>query len=532
MKTAGAALLLLVLLWGCSAPHVRQRHTELGTQPPWFPSERCQVVSPPDRSACYKDWTVLVYMAADNDLIPYAQLNLYELEAQEPGGGGRSASTERTDVVVQLDTPGPRGLRRLHMLPVGERYDDALTLTELAARPEAALKSPLVAQLPEGGSPEADLRSFLSWGVRSYPAQHYMIVAWGHGQGWAAAQSPPLGPGADRVRSLPLLANVPQPADDPFAGRFRGGVLFDWSPPGFVDIPALHAALKEVKTTLGRPIDVYALDACLMQTVEVATELRDTARFVVSSAYLQDFVGLPYRALLGVLNDPGPGSAGAGADPARQVAALLPELYMESLDPGRNKLRGRLAAELRKRFTLSALSTDALGRELLPALAELGTALVDYITEDALRIGDVQYIFREQTGLYGSIQDLGAFLGALQAQLAQRAKQGVAQGPVSERLQQAVLRAQEALTRTVIAYRFGTDYAADGQAALGLRAVSVWLPVTESDFRTRIADYKTAELYKYRPPGQSAEPNQDVEPQSAGPWQRFITALYPNPPSP
>lgn len=520
MRAAGAALLLLSLA-GCPAPPIVPRRADLGTQPPWFPSERCQTVQSAERSACYKDWTVLIYMAADNDLFPFAQLNLYELEAQEADGGGRSASTERTDVVVQLDTPGPRGLRRLHMLPVGERYDPARSMAQLTAGAETALRSPVIAELPESAEPPApadaaaELRSFLDWGVRSYPAQHYMIVAWGHGQGWAAAPSPAASGAAPARSTNPAPPRqLPLPSDDPFLGRFRGGVLFDWSPPSFVDTPALHAALLQVKKTLGRPVDVYAADACLMQTIEVATELADSARFLVSSAYLQDFVGLPYRTLLEQLN-----RGEAGPDPAQQVAALLPALYMESLDPSANPLRGQLTAELRRRFTLSALSTDALGRELLPAMAELGTALADYLQEDPLRSGDLHYIFREQTGLYGSIQDLGAFIGALQRQLAQRARKGVAAGPVSQRLQQAAARAQAALDATVIAHRFGSDYKDDGQEALGLRALSVWLPVSSSDFRTRIADYKTAALYRY-PQTSAAE---------LGPWSRFISALYPSP---
>ncbi len=525
MRLRRAAAVLLLALVGCPRPQIIAKRTDLGTQPPWFPAERCQTVTPSDRTACYKDWTVLIYMAADNDLFPYAQLNLYEMEAQESGGGGRSASTERSDVVLQLDAPGPGGLRRMHMLPVGAAYDDALTLAELGNRPDIGPKSPLIAQLPEGTSPQADLESFLDWGVRSYPAQHYMIVAWGHGQGFAAAPrktAEPVQPGPP----LPSTA-TPPPAADPFAGRFRGGVLFDWSPPGFVDTPALHAALQQVKKTLGRPVDVYVADACLMQTIEVATELQDAARFIVSSAYLQDFVGLPYRALLAQLNSAGD----AGPDPAQRVAALLPELYEASLDPKENRLRGQLTAELRKRFTLSTVSTELLGRELLPALADLGTALLDYLNEDPLRVGDLHYIFREQTGLYGSIQDLGAFVGALQRQLAQRIRQGAAAGPVSERLQQAAVRTQAALTAAVIAYRFGSDYKTDGQQSLGLRSLGVWLPVSASDFRTRIADYKTAALYSYPHDGSAAPatPTADSPPAPPGPWQRFISVLYPSP---
>jgi hypothetical protein len=507
-----ACAVLLCALAGCPpGPPTSPLHGALraGGRPDWFPQQRCQTTQPADRSACYKPWTVLINMAADNDLIPYAYLNLLEMEAQDDAGT-QAASTERTDVVVQLDTPGPGGLRRLLMLSQGERYDDTLTLSQLARRRESDLRSPVIEQLAEGADAAAQLRDFLAWGARRYPAEHYLVVVWGHGEGWAAAQPPAAG---QAPAARPPLPAVPTALDDPFGGRFRGGLAFDWTQRSYLDIPALAEALLALEHTVGRPVDVYAADACLMQMAEVATELRDSARFVISSAYLQDFVGLPYRALLARLNKSS--SPGDDSDPARQLALSIPTLYAESLDPARNPLRGRIAAELRKRFTMSVVATDELRRDLLPALGELGTALDAYQAEDPLRTGDLRYLFEHQTGLYGSIQDLGAFLGALKAQLAERSSQGVATGPVSEKLQAAIVRARAALDGAVPAYRFGTDYQADGQSALGLRALTVWLPVSESDFRTRIADYRTSALYRYGGDG------------GPGPWQRFIERLYP-----
>ena len=367
--------LVAVALAGCPAPSPLSTVNgalSAGPRPDWFPKERCQETQPADRAACYKPWTVLINMAADNDLVPYAYLNLFEMEAQD-AAGTRAASTERTDVVVQLDTPGPGGLRRLLMLSQGERYDQTLTLAQLAQRREGDVRSPVIEKLAEGADAAAQLRGFLEWGARRYPAERYMVVVWGHGEGWAAAQRPP---GASREPpERPPLPAVPTAADDPFGGRFRGGLAFDWTQRSYLDIPALAEALRELGTTVGRPVDVYAADACLMQMAEVATELRDSARFVVSSAYLQDFVGLPYRSLLAGLNDSSgpPGSGpGGGGDPARQLALSIPALYEESLDPTRNPLRGRIAAELRKRFTMSVVATDELRRDLLPALGALG----------------------------------------------------------------------------------------------------------------------------------------------------------------
>ena len=78
-----------------------------------------QVIPPVDPSklprpqGAKKDWTILVYMAADqDDLKPFAYMNLYEMET--PVTPGEPGAAAKSDVVVQLDTPGTTGLRRLH----------------------------------------------------------------------------------------------------------------------------------------------------------------------------------------------------------------------------------------------------------------------------------------------------------------------------------------------------------------------------------------------------------------------------------
>lgn len=517
-RGSSALLFLLLSAAGCPAPGPRPDPmpvTPPGPRPTSAARTLCTEVQPKERASCTKPWTVLVYMAADNDLAPYAFLNLYEMESTA-SDGVPSASSERTDVVLQLDTPGPRGLRRIHMMPVGERYDEKKTLAQLTQQPDGAFRSPVIEQLPEGTDPARDLSEFLSWGARRYPAEHYMVVVWGHGQGWASAQ---------KAGSLPpppaSLPPIPAGKDDPFGGRFRGGLGFDWSPPGFVDIPSLRGALLGMQRIIGRPVDIYVSDACLMQGIEVATELRETARYLIGSAYIQDFVGLPYRTLLRRLNTPSP-ERDAAADPARLVAAQIPPLFQESIDPAKNPLRGQFTAELRKRFTLSALSTEALRRDLLPALAELGAALDAYEAEDLLHAGELLYIIRERTGLYGSIQDLGAFLGALQEQLGPPTAATNKPPDATEPLRRALAKARDALATAVTAYAHGTDYRTDGLANFGLRGFSVWLPVSESDFRTRITDYRAAALYQLQIPSST----KDTKP---APWAAWIERLYPSP---
>src|SRR2546423_1062749 len=118
---------LVILLAGCPAPSrppvgtVQSHHGPAG-RPAWFPDRPCREAwarLPPtqsrydfkqdsqktdrgnlgyagyaarvERKRCYKKWTLLVYMAADNDLTKYAYLDLYEMEAAG-AAGERTAS--------------------------------------------------------------------------------------------------------------------------------------------------------------------------------------------------------------------------------------------------------------------------------------------------------------------------------------------------------------------------------------------------------------------------------------------------------
>jgi hypothetical protein len=122
------------------------------------------------------------------------------------------------------------------------------------------IESPVVGReedetLPPGES----LRRFLAWGVASYPSSHYLVIVWGHGFGWHPARGRDSGSGLSDRRLL------------------TGGIAWDQSQGTVLDIPSLRAALDSVSREHlgGRPFDVYASDACLMQSLEVATELAD-----------------------------------------------------------------------------------------------------------------------------------------------------------------------------------------------------------------------------------------------------------------
>ena len=56
--------------------------------------------------------------------------------------------------------------------------------------------------------------------------------------------------------------------------------------------------MREIRAHLGRDIEVLSMDACLMQMLEVAWELKGTCRFIVASEEMEPGNGYPYHHLL------------------------------------------------------------------------------------------------------------------------------------------------------------------------------------------------------------------------------------------
>jgi hypothetical protein len=111
-----------------------------------------------------KPWTALVYLAGDNGRF----LSSLEgegvsdlLEMKEVGSG------DTLDIVAQFDAMTDHASRRYHISKGGKLAHD------------------LVQDLGDTNSGDAQvLLDFITWGVRAYPAQRYLLVLWNHGSGW------------------------------------------------------------------------------------------------------------------------------------------------------------------------------------------------------------------------------------------------------------------------------------------------------------------------------------------------------------
>ena len=426
------------------------------------------------RAPCTKRWTALLYLAGDaQDLVAPMQANLAAL--QTAGG-----STADLDVVVLHDDLGPSGLKRLHIYAGGA--------AEIGGDPSFT---------DETRPPEEILRRFLAWGVTEYPAEHTLVVLAGHGLGWR-----------------PTLPTAPAEAQQFDLKSKWGGFGFDASNGTVLDTPALRRALEAVVEgpRQGRPFDVVLSDACLMQSLEVATELADTTRYLGGSAQVQPYVGLPYASLLRRLRRPptDPVDGCADGDGPCRVARQTATLHQQALERSAS-----VEAVVKAQHTYAVLDTAQLRLRLLPALATFADALADLIERHPETSIDVGVVLGETPGFLGGTRDLGAFLNRIEQ--IHTALRGGAFATVNTAARDARL----ALDTTVLNHALGSTYRSEDRYA-GMKGLAVWLPMDEPDSQRRLDFFLQSRLHRTLGPAPG---------QTRGRWQRLLDLTF-RPPVP
>jgi len=235
-----------------------------------------EAAPPADRYT--KDWTVLIYVSARNNLGIEAIADVNEMEA--------AGTTGRVNVVAELgripgkpvfnpfasvqEEPPPQndwtGSRRFLIL----KDSDPLLVT-----------SPVLSHDPDADLGDwRRLADFIKWGKSNFPARRYLLIVGGHGSGWRGVKPPPR----------------------------NKGISYDEVSKNHISPAELAQAIKA-----GGGVDVYASDACLMQTFEVIYDLRGAAEYVVGSQETTPGTGYNYELLLTRL-DANPGDARTAAD--------------------------------------------------------------------------------------------------------------------------------------------------------------------------------------------------------------------------
>ncbi|MDO8587652.1 MAG: clostripain-related cysteine peptidase [Armatimonadota bacterium] len=264
------------------------------------------------------EWTVLVFLNADNDLEEFGILNMNQMEIV--------GSTSRVNIVVQMDrivghdsTNGDwTGARRYFV--TRDKNQQTINSTLLEDMGEADM-----------GNPDT-LRQFIEWGKQNYPANRYALVIWNHGSGWRGVTS----------NQAQILTR---------------DVSYDDTSNTQITTADLPAALATAPR-----LDLVAFDASLMQMLEVAYEIRDSAGVVVGSEESPPGEGYPYHRWLGRLT----------SNPTMSANSLGAVIVSEYV----NYYAGRLEV------TQSAVQTDKLA-DLAAAASAFADALLPHAVPDA-----------------------------------------------------------------------------------------------------------------------------------------------------
>jgi len=256
------------------------------------------------KTANGKKWTVMVYLAGDNNLDNAGVADLMEMK--------RVGSTADINVLAQFDRAGSRLSTNRYFLNKG-----------------GSLAKDVVQSLGETntGDPKV-LSDFVAWCVRNHPAEHYMLVLWNHGAGWDdsnlyegdyfSGATPPvarkralIAPGSGKSTAKALNFGVAR------AGLRRArralfnttvqtmvasrAIAFDDQAKDFLDNIEMKRVLTGIKKLIGRKIDILGFDACLMSMIEVSDQIKNSTNFTVGSEEEEPGEGWPYDTILKAL---------------------------------------------------------------------------------------------------------------------------------------------------------------------------------------------------------------------------------------
>jgi len=190
-----------------------------------------------------KEWTVLLYWCADNNLEFAAEFNVATIEQA-------LTSDDQVNVIVLLDVYSVPGVT-IYSIVDGQR--------EIVSTWEE-----------KNTSDPSVLKDFVVYGMRNFPAEKTMLIVNSHGYGWRG-----------------------------ICEDFTNGDLL-------MPIDGMADALAEAKAAnRGRGLDLLAFDSCNMASIEVVYELRNSVPIVVGTESVEPYDGLPYEMFISdLVRDP------------------------------------------------------------------------------------------------------------------------------------------------------------------------------------------------------------------------------------
>jgi hypothetical protein len=196
------------------------------------------------------EWLVMVYLDGDNNLELDAIVDFNELEE----GIGVSGSIT---VLVLFD--------RIDGYESSNGDWKNTRLYEVTSDSSNTITSTLLLDMGElNMGAGSSLEFLLNYGFANYSANHYWLNLWDHGGG-------------------------------------INGICFDDTDYDFLTMDEMQDAIQSSESLYGQKLDLISHDACLMNMIEIAYELKDLADFFVASEETIPLDGFDYLEILSQL---------------------------------------------------------------------------------------------------------------------------------------------------------------------------------------------------------------------------------------
>lgn len=237
------------------------------------------------------EWTVLVYVQANNNLSPFAMKNFSDMASI----GSNNCAT----LLVQWYQPGHQGVWR-YKVEKGK-----MVLEECNPA-------------PTDGNSAKDLTEAMGWAVTKYPAQKYFLILWDHGigvldpawgnknQSWSTKEQFAIDD--DVVKNNPRIQidgitmddtiTFTKQIDSVITPTTQRAILFNETSRTYMDNYNLSMALRDIKNNIlkGKKIDLLGMDACLMAMLEVGYLARQYASVLIASQEVELAHGWDYSS--------------------------------------------------------------------------------------------------------------------------------------------------------------------------------------------------------------------------------------------
>ncbi|MGM0609043.1 MAG: clostripain-related cysteine peptidase, partial [Candidatus Muiribacteriota bacterium] len=210
-------------------------------------------------------WTVMVYMAADNDMEYFSWEAFNQLEQY-----GGQTGWDTVEVVVLWD-------RAEGYLVTEPDWDNTRIYNIEQNSDTSSIASNYMDWIPfeaNMADPQT-LVDFVKYCNHNNPANNYMLLFWGPGEGF--------------------MGEVLRENNNRFAG-------LDYTNQDFMTINELEQAFRQIRVALGQKVDIVGFDSSLTQMVEIMWPLRNYANYIIGSQQNQPSSGWPYNIMFPEIN--------------------------------------------------------------------------------------------------------------------------------------------------------------------------------------------------------------------------------------